>query len=1531
MGNNLVDAKKKFRQAFIAKLSEENRVFYGSPDGLGLLNVIELSFDGRWVYLFELVQNALDAGANSISVQVVEAGDVLVFQHNGTRSLEEKDVEGLSKVFRSTKGARSVGFMGIGFKSVFMRFQEARVSGWDWKFRYEIAQEKGEEYGDIQRQFLGAVVPMWDDKITPPGQGYTTRFELRRRTEEDKALASDISHLLPDEDRAPLAILAMSGLEKLEINGQIWELGAVWESEGTYEVAALSDEENLCWRVFEAEFQPSKAEIACFLEHRKIKPERGDQAQVYAEATRARRVLGVLPLDNEGMPEPPRRGRVYATLPTEVTLPFGLHINADWLLNISRNGLREIEDNPWQRGIAREMAGVLALLLRWSADVHRDPAAARAVFKVLARPLADASGLESLLVEEEWRSTLRERIGEAAVIPVWADAPNTVAYATGRETLVPPPPMARAFDQQPELRPAMLLKGRVLMDEVLGRGAAGLLRDIGLLGEMSPEELEEIWKDGLEDWWQALAEESELRREQLFRVWAAIAELSSNEDWGDQDLRCVRSVAGNWVTVRQATFLSETLPAEGEPGGTSARQLMKPFVADGNRLDAEWVVSLRQRRSQDSDASVHAAAWAWIEEHARSLGLRDVAEAALVDLDSQTEPDWSVLVPFGQWTKYRNRHDLLFRVLVQSEDEEFGVPVGDSLVADPYVGHGQVVRRIWPDSSAISPSYVETDPKGAGPHEWRMFFEKAGARGGVAVTCIKTTAGRKEREAVAKFLGEDASDIPESNNNGYTLIDFDIKPQLPDPSAPTELRSAVAAWLEDGFRTLKGKGRRKATYKYHWPYQRLGQLSSAWVRRLSQLAWVPCDDGELRLPQHALSRFDAAREDAPFAKLSPELVYMLDQEGVRFGTEIAEAKSLHRLAKTGSHLDSSALSALLAECREEIATATDGDVLMGVLNRLAVPTLDNRRVRLDRLVKRSGGRLRGALGGWVVPLDRIEEALRAELTHPDFPWNIPETTTGNQALGYILDVWGRARSSPDGLANEVRDVLPTAYAYCLDDSATDHRLLERWQSGVLQAMVFADRGWLDLSDTMDIYLDDIDDRRFLPRQGEFRTVTGGHLGRSRVEQLRVAESIGLRTLSSCVTMDWRSDEPVQVPVVWESRFDLVYQLVRGVRGGESADDSEDSGVVAQSRPDLVRVSMLHLGVRIGGAPEEVVPVNARLLEGSLTVAGRPLQFGADAAKELLRDFSFGQRAGLAADLTGMLTAIDDDDFSLAAEKFRRSHAPTLVLPGALETGAVAGGSGDSKSVADEGRENLPQDFDGGTHGDVQGGGVSTSGGDGVVDLPTSGGELADEENDGVGEESEDEDSGSLGGSYGKDRAMAKQNALARELRRSLKGEIVPDLTEDDTGEDSMTYEADSDEVRQLGDEEYREAAAQYERDAGREPELGDPLQAGWDIRSTDPETQQVRLIEVKGRGCPWDGDEVVELSGAQIRKAFETANAWYLYVVEKTDEGCHRVLPIENPVRLAGKWILCGESWRMVAESSEGFGDGAESVGGAEN
>ena len=801
---------------------------------------------------------------------------------------------------------------------------------------------------------------------------------------------------------------------------------------------------------------------------------------MYADAARTRRVLGVLPLDNDGIPAPPDRGHVYATLPTEVTLPFGLHINADWLLNISRSGLREIEDNPWQRDIVDKVADILVNFLEWSADTHTQPDAAKAAFKALAQPSSEAGGLESLLAEERWLSRLRDRIEDAAVLPVWTEETGTLAYAKPGDVLVPPEPLANAFRKEPELRPTVLLRGRVLMNDVLGPNAFGLLSRIGFLAEMSPQDLERAWDGGLEDWWETLLDEQGNRRRLLFQIWAAVADLASNEAWQNVNVPCIRSGAAEWITVGEAVFLNEALPAKDEPGGLETRRFMQPFIPDANRLETEWVATLRRRRQQEPEHVLLSQVWDWIEGHAHSISLRDIVSDALDALMSSTNPDWSVLAPLGYWAKHRNRADLLTHVLVQSKGNKWGVPVGKALLADPYVEYAQDRHRLFSGFPVIAGVYVETDPKNAGPHDWRTFFEKAGAKGGLEVRSSKKNASRWGQQDVANFLDCEIDDIPESNFRGYSLLDFDVEPSLPRPDSPIEQRTALAAWLEDGFRVLKGKGKRKTSYTYYSAYEFIGNNPSVWVAKLSQIAWVPCDDGELRFSRNVLNQSDLAREDAPFAKLASEFLSVLEQEGVEFGTTIPEATSLRRLSVVGSQLDAEELARLLSECRRQAKTDIDRRLFGQTLQNLTLPSSDIERVPIDRIVQRVGGRLRGTLGGWMVPLDHIEETLRTELEHADFPYEFPETTTGDQALGYIRHVWMRAQFSPGGLANEVRDVLPTAYAYCLEDCTEDASLSERWDTAVPHALVFAEREWLVLTETDDIYFDDIEDRRFLP-------------------------------------------------------------------------------------------------------------------------------------------------------------------------------------------------------------------------------------------------------------------------------------------------------------------------------------------------------------------------------------------------------------------------------------------------------------------
>ena len=64
-----------------------------------MLRLFELTFEHRWIYVFELVQNALDAGARVIAFQCSDDGDCLTFQHDGKSAIGEPEVEGLSRTY----------------------------------------------------------------------------------------------------------------------------------------------------------------------------------------------------------------------------------------------------------------------------------------------------------------------------------------------------------------------------------------------------------------------------------------------------------------------------------------------------------------------------------------------------------------------------------------------------------------------------------------------------------------------------------------------------------------------------------------------------------------------------------------------------------------------------------------------------------------------------------------------------------------------------------------------------------------------------------------------------------------------------------------------------------------------------------------------------------------------------------------------------------------------------------------------------------------------------------------------------------------------------------------------------------------------------------------------------------------------------------------------------------------------------------------------------------------------------------------
>lgn len=1507
------------RPDFLKRLASENRESYGTEVGQGTLRALDLVFEHRWVYFFELIQNAMDAGASSIEIRIADDGDSVVFQHNGRRPIEEKDVRALSRVFLSTKGATTVGFMGIGFKSVFGRFREARISGWGWKFRFQVESQVGERFGDIQPDLLGTTIPVPDSSIPDPDDAFTTRFELSERADPAADLHSDLAQSLPEDDHAPLAILAAHGLRQIDIDGERWNLEVRPESSGCSLVTARSNGRRRRWQMFSVGFTPSDRAVRRLVEHRRI-PRGGQNA-----AAQRRQVIGLAPLAEDGTPAPPDRGGIYASLRTDATMPLGLHLNADWLLNISRSGFREIEDNEWQAEIADRIADLVALYLRWGASSFSGVDAVRALFEALGSPAKSATGPESLIAREAWLSRLRAKLEDEPVLPVWTADPERVAFHRPSEVSVMPPPLNQVASDCEGFRPDALFPRPVLRRDLLDSEAFALLDDARVLRPLSSETLRRDWAEGLEHWWKTLPKKKTTRRRLLGCLWGALSRL--DETWRATTLRCVRTATKKWKSLEEAIFLREALPTDKEPGGKRVRRLLRRYLpSESAHVSPGWVQVLSTGRarsagdiSTDRDLSLDwlDRAWTWVRQHDRSVTLKAVVGDAVQHFVASEPGRTGAMVSLGHWARHRNRPDLLAQVVVGSGPASGIVPIRRALLAEPYLADGANRRRLFPEWPAVTDKYHRKDPAGKSTAEWAAFLRKAGAR---HTAVVREQSQHYERwysggsNKAERRLGLAPGELGRANSLGYEVIDFEIEPQLPGSSAPAEQRFLLAEWLADDYEALKGKGRLRCRYEYRTHFEQEGRAPATWVSKLRELEWAPDGDGRLRRPAEVLPQLDPSRPEAPAAALPPGLVRALAAEGVAFGVNIPEAPLLSRLAAVGSRLGADELVALLRECREETLGAADAEVFLRTVENLEVP-LDGRleRVPVRRIVK--GGR-RGTLHGHIARFDDLAAALRDELDHPIY--EIPGTTTGAQALALLRSVWQRARTSPEGLANEVREALPAAYSYCLDDANEDPALQERWKTEKGEAAVFADRRWIRLADEETVYLDDVDDRRFFPDGESVLTATAGHLGASPEAQKRTAGALGLPLLSNSVEKKWRGEyDRVPVDQRWSERFDFVYELLRRLRSRDSvagATGSERPG----EHPTLARTRRLTLVVSLEGGAPRTVDIRARLSGSELLVAGEPQGFGADAAKELLRRFAFGQRAEMATDLAAMLFSLDNEEaFRDAAGQFRDAYLPDFDLPSQFrereepreEAGETALGTDEEESVRGEPastpRSREPATAD--RHARSEGR-DSTKASDHNVRPSQS---VPDERRAGAGPAE-----GS--GSYTKNRALAPQKALAANLERSLKGEIVPDRPAR-TAEGEHEYPGPRAVDRD--DEPYRKAAARYERKFGRVPEDGARHQVGWDLRSRDPHSGAVRLIEVKGRRHPWTGDEVVELSRAQVLTAFrsvsnEEEGEWYLYVVERTEEGGYRVLPIRNPVEAAAKWMVSGGAWRAIAEDA---------------
>lgn len=80
----------------IEALHQENSERYGTDEQRGMLDtLLPRTFPAPWIFLFELTQNAIDAGAKN--VRVTTGAGTLAFEHDGTQPLDLSHVKALSR------------------------------------------------------------------------------------------------------------------------------------------------------------------------------------------------------------------------------------------------------------------------------------------------------------------------------------------------------------------------------------------------------------------------------------------------------------------------------------------------------------------------------------------------------------------------------------------------------------------------------------------------------------------------------------------------------------------------------------------------------------------------------------------------------------------------------------------------------------------------------------------------------------------------------------------------------------------------------------------------------------------------------------------------------------------------------------------------------------------------------------------------------------------------------------------------------------------------------------------------------------------------------------------------------------------------------------------------------------------------------------------------------------------------------------------------------------------------------------------
>ena len=319
--------KSQFNSALEYLQTKYNR--YKKDSVLKTYNLLLKGLQPRdgWSLLNELFQNAVDIGATRIKLVYNEESGEMIFQHNADISkypLDCLSIQGLCGISESTKGLKSVGFMGIGFKFFTKFFEQVSIS--DGRVSFSIIHQGN----DWKQKIESLYSPVWLSKKLVPDKGYTTMFKFQ------KPIPGGLEKITKSLDSVKLerfVLFAQKGLKTVpRVQFQVAEVDIIAEKDIKDTLLLKKGDEEKKYLVLEEKVIVSDEAKLLLIDNR--------SADTTSKEKLSRTISLIVELEGEeGNTTLSTRneGQLFCLVPLGATnFPFKVGLDADWFMSSDR-------------------------------------------------------------------------------------------------------------------------------------------------------------------------------------------------------------------------------------------------------------------------------------------------------------------------------------------------------------------------------------------------------------------------------------------------------------------------------------------------------------------------------------------------------------------------------------------------------------------------------------------------------------------------------------------------------------------------------------------------------------------------------------------------------------------------------------------------------------------------------------------------------------------------------------------------------------------------------------------------------------------------------------------------------------------------------------------------------------------------------------------------------------------------------------------------------------------------------------------